>query len=61
MKMFEPGMIVSYKGKEGQVRFVDPGGYITVCLKNKEDGMISDVCLVVYPWDWENVEYLRHS
>ena len=49
------GITVEYKGSVGEIRFIDEV-YLTICLKNKCDGMVGDVCLVVYKGEWDNIK-----
>ena len=49
------GLLVEYKGRVGEIKFIDEL-YLTICLKNKCDGMIGDVCLVVYPHEWDIIK-----
>jgi len=52
------GLLVEYKGNVGEIKFIDEL-YLTICLKNKCDGMIGDVCLVVYPPEWDTIKMLN--
>ena len=51
---FHCGQEVSYKGEVGVIRFID-SVYLTICLKRREDGMISDICVVVYSFQWGDI------
>ena len=53
------GLLVEYKGQVGEIKFIDDL-YLTICLKSKKDGLISDVCLVVYPNDWSDIKLVGH-
>ncbi len=52
------GILVEYKGNVGEIKFIDEV-YLTICLKNKCDGMIGDVCLVVYKPEWDMIKMLQ--
>ena len=52
-----PGVMVEYQGMVGTIKFVDPL-YITVCIKTQREGMISDVCMVVYPHEWDDIKLI---
>jgi len=52
------GILVEYKGNVGEIKFIDEV-YLTICLKNKCDGMIGDVCLVVYKNEWDMIKMLQ--
>ncbi len=54
------GLEVEYKGYVGEIRFVD-SIYLTICTRKKEDGMIGDVCMVVYPKYWDDIKLLTSS
>lgn len=51
------GLEVEYRGHVGVINFIDEL-YLTVCIKKKEGDMISDVCMVVYPNQWENIKLM---
>ncbi len=51
------GILVEYKGRVGEIKFIDEI-YLTICLKNKCDGMIGDVCLVVYKTEWDLIKMI---
>ena len=53
-----PGVLVEYKGNVGEIKFIDDI-YLTICLKNKCDGMIGDVCMVVYKNEWDTIKMLQ--
>lgn len=52
------GLLVEYKGSVGEIKFIDEI-YLTICLKNKCDGMIGDVCMVVYKNEWDLIKMLQ--
>ena len=62
MTDFSPslGLDVEYKGFVGQIRFIDEQ-YLTVCIRNKSDGMIGDVCILAYPHEWHMIKLLHSS
>ena len=39
------------------IKFIDEE-YLTVCVKKKENEMFGDVCMVVYPSQWENIKLM---
>ena len=51
------GILVEYKGNVGEIKFIDEV-YLTICLKNKCDGMVGDVCLVVYKREWDDIKMI---
>lgn len=51
---FTEGLLVKYKGQVGKVRFIS-NQYITICIKTY-DHKVRDVCMLVYPSEWKNVE-----
>jgi len=52
------GLLVEYKGSVGEIRFIDEQ-YLTICLKRKCESMISDVCVVVYPAEWDQIKLIE--
>lgn len=55
---FVEGQEVEYKGDTGVIRFIFDE-YLTVCLKRRCDGMIGDICLVIYSYQWDEIVPLR--
>lgn len=55
MSQFKLGQRVKYKGKIGQITFIDPI-YITVCLEGNTSGRLRDVCMVVYSTEWKLIK-----
>ena len=51
------GILVEYKGSVGEIKFIDDV-YLTICTKSKTDGMIGDLCLVVYKPEWDIIKML---
>jgi len=51
------GILVEYKGSVGEIKFIDDI-YLTICTKNKNDGMVGDVCLVVYKSEWDIIKMI---
>ena len=49
---FSPGVLVTYKGNTGTIRFVDDSanGYLTICIAT--EAAMGPVCLVVYKYQW---------
>ena len=56
---FSEGTKVIYNGMQGFVSFVCEK-YITVCIKTFEDRS-KNVCLLVYPEQWEQIQLLKQS
>jgi len=54
------GLLVEYKGSVGEIKFIDEL-YLTICLKRKCDDMIGDVCVVVYPGEWDDIKLIEGS
>jgi len=52
------GMRVEYRGYSGELRIIDDV-YLTICTKNKTEGMIGDVCMLVYPKFWDLITVLE--
>jgi len=59
MSTFYKGLNVRYKDHVGFVNFVCEK-YITVCIKTYEHRS-RDVCLLVYPDQWKDVQLLKES
>ena len=59
MTTFYSGLDVKYKEQVGFVHFVCEK-YITICLGQSEHRS-KDVCILVYPSQWENVQLLKQS
>jgi hypothetical protein len=59
MSTFYKGLSVKYKDQVGVVNFVCEK-YITICIKTYEHRS-RDVCLLVYPSQWKDVELLKQS
>ena len=51
------GILVEYKGSVGEIKFIDDI-YLTICTKSKTDGMIGDLCLVVYKVEWDLIKII---
>ena len=56
---FAPGVRVKYKEVIGVVQFVDTE-YLTICIYYQA-GDISTTCVVVYNYDWNQVELLKSN
>jgi len=56
---FAPGVLVSYRGHVGTIKFVDDStdGYLTICVNT--EGAMGAVCLVVYHYAWNEIELLK--
>ena len=52
------GILVEYKGSVGTIKFIDDI-YLTICTKSKTEGMIGDLCLVVYKEEWDMIKMLQ--
>ena len=59
MTTFYSGLEVKYKGQIGFVDFVCEK-YITICV-NQLEHRSKDVCLLVYPSQWKEVQLLKES
>jgi hypothetical protein len=59
MTTFYSGLEVRYKQHIGFVDFICEK-YITICLK-KFSERSRDVCLLVYPKEWKDVQLLKES
>jgi hypothetical protein len=59
MSTFYKGLNVKYKDHIGVVDFVCEK-YITICVRTL-DHRSRDVCLLVYPSQWKDVELLKQS
>jgi hypothetical protein len=59
MTTFYSGLEVRYKENVGFVDFMCEK-YITICL-GKSSHRLRDVCILVYPSEWKNVELLKQS
>lgn len=52
------GDIATYKGITGVVNYVDQT-FFTLCIRNKEDGMIGDTCLVIHDFEYHYITPAR--
>ena len=59
MTTFYSGLDVKYKEQVGFIDFVCEK-YITICIKTFEHRS-RDVCLLVYPQQWKDVQLLKES
>jgi hypothetical protein len=59
MNTFYSGLNVKYKDHVGFVNFVCDK-YITICIQTFEHPS-RDVCLLVYPQQWKEVQLLKES
>ena len=59
MSTFYSGLKVKYGDHVGVVDFVCEK-YITICIQQLEHRS-KDVCLLVYPQQWKNVQLLKQS
>jgi hypothetical protein len=59
MNTFYSGLNVKYKDHVGVVDFVCEK-YITICI-DKLEHRSKDVCLLVYPQQWKEVQLLKES
>ena len=60
MTTFYSGLDVKYKENVGFIDFVCEK-YITICINNQLEHRSKDVCLLVYPNQWKEVELLKQS
>ena len=51
------GVQVEYQGMVGTIKFVDDQ-YITVCVNAQREDMISDVCIIVYPHQYDDIKLI---
>ena len=54
---FAEGLEVQYRNMTGRVRFIS-SSYITICLR-AFDHKAKDVCVLVYPEQWKEVELIH--
>lgn len=54
---FSEGLLVRYKNHIGKVRFIS-SQYITICVQTY-DHKVRDVCLLVYPFEWDTIEIVE--
>jgi hypothetical protein len=59
MTTFYQGLNVKYRDHVGVVEFICDQ-YITICIKRLEHRS-KDVCLLVYPHQWKEVQLLKQS
>jgi hypothetical protein len=59
MTTFYSGLSVKYRDNVGVVDFVCEK-YITICI-NRLEHRSKDVCLLVYPEQWKEVQLLKQS
>jgi hypothetical protein len=59
MTTFYQGLNVKYRDHVGVVEFICDQ-YITICIKRLEHRS-KDVCLLVYPNQWKEVQLLKES
>jgi hypothetical protein len=59
MTAFYQGLEVRYKQHVGFIDFVSEK-YVTICLR-KFNERSRDVCLLVYPSQWKDIELLKQS
>jgi len=59
MSTFYQGLTVKYKNHVGVVDFVCEK-YITICI-DRLGHRSKDVCLLVYPQQWKDVQLLKQS
>jgi len=61
MTKWVEGLEVTYKGKHGYIKFIDEL-YLTICVHPSEGRKtFGDICIVVYPDDWDKIVIPRHS
>ena len=56
---FAPGVEVEFNGVTGVIKFVCEY-HLTVCPRDLE-GNISDVCIVAYNYQWDQIKLLRSN
>ena len=52
------GILIEYKGEVGHVKFVCEDS-LTFCKKRKSGNMTTDICIVVYAYEWDNIKLLQ--
>ena len=57
---FAIGVIVRYKHVCGEIAFITDD-YLTICILKRTPDMVSDVCMLVYRENWEDIELLKSS
>ena len=57
---FAIGIVVRYKDIYGEIAFICEQ-YLTICVLKRDANMVSDVCMVVYRENWEDIELLKSS
>lgn len=58
--LFTEGLEVYYKQTFGIIRFVCDE-YITVCIKTFPKERVRDICLIVYPEQYQYIELIKES
>lgn len=58
---FAPGVLVTFRGNTGTIKFVDDTseGYLTICIKT--EATMGAVCLVVYRYQWDEIELVKSN
>lgn len=56
--MLPEGTKCRYDGFEGYIRFSSPE-YMTICIRTFEHRRDRDVCVLAYPWNWQNIELIE--
>ena len=51
-------LLIEFKGDVGVIVFISDE-YLTFCKKKKDDEMISDICIVVYKYNWDQIKLLQ--
>ena len=56
--MLPEGTKCRYDGFEGYIRF-SSSEYMTICIRTFENRRDRDVCVLAYPWNWQNIELIE--
>ena len=56
---FAEGLSVEYKNCSGVIKFISEF-YLTICIQDNPDKS-RDVCLVVPPYEWDNIKLNKES
>ena len=54
------GIQVIYGKYYGTIAFVGEE-YLTLCIRTRDNTMISDVCMLIYKEDWDDIQLIKSS
>lgn len=60
MGSFAEGLLISYKGHVGVIRFICDE-YLTLCINSFPNEKRRDVCILIYKNDFEKIELFKES